>query len=265
MTRRSPPAAPQVDSVRRCQAPTHHRHRPHDGDDQEGRRAPRPEREVVPDLPKMRAIDTSDSSSVTPITVSSAISERCRIRTATTTEAIHSASSSAPGQMRPVGFEADLEEALGAGEQPDVAVDEVEVAQQDVAARAPADHVLGRRREVVDQPAEVARIVTDLVDQRRQPEHREQPAGPGQGSDERSAIVAAPAAHEHDGDGEQTEAARHQSGTGCGSGRRTTPRRRAGRASCGRRTRTDQVASSTTIQAISGRYGFHGWISTTSP
>ena len=28
---------------------------------------------------------------------------------------------------------------------------------------------------------------------------------------------------------------------------------------------TDQVASSTTIQAISGRYGFHGWISTTSP
>ena len=118
-------------------------------------------------------------------------------------------------QQRPrpdatVGFVADLEEAIGAGEQPEVAVDEIEVAQQDVAAHAPADHVLGRRREVVDQLAEVARIVTDLVDQRRQPEHREQTAGPGEGSDERSAIVAAPAADEHDGDGEHAEAPRHE-------------------------------------------------------
>ena len=28
---------------------------------------------------------------------------------------------------------------------------------------------------------------------------------------------------------------------------------------------TDQVASSTTIQANTGRYGFHGWTSTVSP
>ena len=130
--------------------------------------------------------------------------------------------------------------------------------------RQPITSSVGRR-EVVDQPADVARIVADLLDQRRQPEHGEQAAGPGQGPDERPAVVAAPAAHEHDGDGEQAQPTGHQQVRDVGLGGERRGHDERDRASCGRRTRTDQAASRTTIQAISGRYGFHGWISTIEP
>ena len=92
----------------------------------------------------MRAIDTNDSTSVTAITVSQR-DERAMPHP----HGHHERPDPDDEQQRAgpdaaVGFEADLQEALGAGQQLDVAVDDVEVAEQDVAPHAPADHVLGR-------------------------------------------------------------------------------------------------------------------------